>query len=334
MRFIQVGIGGWGETWLPPLQRHRTAKLVGLVDRTADVLEKARQQTGLSTDQCFTDYREAFDKVQADAVLCVLPASLGHQAGLCAVEHGLHVLTEKPLADTMTHARALVSAASHADRTLMVSQNYRFRPWARNMRHMVCGGQFGALDNMAVRFARSLRPKGVDRVTGHPFVREIGTHHFDLMRAITGRNPVRVYSRMWQPGWSWFDTDASACAIFEFAGSITALYEGTCVTRGHETTWDGQWRVECREAVIELRGGDVVIIKSERPDEQTQVEFQRVPVSGQTAVLDEFVSAIADKREPECSGRDNMVTLAMGLAVEESSRTGRPVDLISILDGP
>ena len=57
-----------------------------------------------------------------------LPNSMHHEWTLKAIEAGKHVLVEKPMAPTLSDARAMVAAAERANRLLMVSQNYRFYP--------------------------------------------------------------------------------------------------------------------------------------------------------------------------------------------------------------
>ncbi len=331
MNIIQVGVGGWGRSWLPRVQRHPDASLVALVDVNEAARQEARQQTGLAAARCFASFEEAFDRIEADAVLNATPPAVHHEVALAAFERGLHVLTEKPIADTMAHGRRMVAAARDSRRTLMVSQNYRYRPWARTMRRLIGSGRFGPPDNVSVRFARALHLEGAPAIAAHPLVRDMSIHHFDLMRAVTGREPLLVYGRTWQPQWSWFKDDPSAAALFEFEGGMEVLYEGTWVTRGRETSWDGYWAVECPEGVIELRADRVHVIPADHPDEDSEVELGRQPRSGQTAALGEFLAALAEGREPETSGRDNLRSLAMSFALMESARTGQPVQMEQVL---
>ncbi len=361
MRFIQVGVGGFGQTWLGRLQRDHTASLVALVDLNPQALDSAAAQTRLAASHCFYDYPDALGAVDADAVLIATPPATHHAVALAAFARGLHVLVEKPMADTMEHAELMVKAAEEAGRTLMVSQNYRFRPWARTLKQLIQSGRFGAPDNISVRFARAFRPETPEgKKMPHPLVRDMSIHHFDLLRSVTGREPLSVYGRTWQPPWSWCAEDPCAAAIFEFEGGLKAVYEADWVTRGRETTWDGYWFVECSGAAMELRGESVHVIPAGHPDEDGEVELQPPPaareeataaaphtaaaavagqsaarqdsaaspaeVTGQSAVLQEFQAAIVEGREPETGARDNLKSLAMCFALLESSRTGRPVE--------
>jgi len=333
VRVIQVGAGGFGRTWLPRVRSDDTVSLAALVDVDEATLDAAREATGLSPSACLTDFRKAFRTVQAEAVLIVTPAPLHHEVALAAFDCGLHVLTEKPLADSMPHACLVVEAARRAGRALMVSQNYRFRPWARTMRRIIRSGEFGRPEALSVRFARSVSFRDALRARlDRPLVRDMSIHHFDLMRALTGRDPVTVYARTWQPSWSPFEEDACAAALLEFEDGLKVVYEGSWVSRGPQTAWDGHWSVECRDALLEFCDGRVHVRPSAHPDTDSEVELDPGPVSGQAAVLAEFRRAVAEGREPETSGRDNLVSLATAMAVAQSSRERRPVSVAELLE--
>jgi len=332
MRIIQVGVGGFGRTWLPLLKEDENASLAAVVDVDPAACEAAQTDMRLSDAECFSDYEQAFDAVQADAVLNVTPPALHHQVAEAALQRGLHVLTEKPLADTMEHAVQMVEAAEAAGRTLMVSQNYRFHSWVRTMGGLLQSGRFGRPDNVIVRFARAPRFEGSFRLKmEHPLVADMSIHHFDLMRAITGREPVEVYARTWKPEWSWFEHDPCAAALFHFEDGLEVVYEGSWVARGRETTWEGYWAAECADALIELRGGTVHILSPEHHGQDSEVELHVMPKEGQAFSLIEFQQAIAEGRAPETSGRDNLNSLAMVFAVMESAHLNRPVRIADML---
>jgi predicted dehydrogenase len=332
VRFIQIGVGGFGRSWLRHMAQDATASLAAVVDTDEEALAAARAATGLTRDRCFTDYRVALERARADALLCVTPPALHHEVAVAALECGLNVLMEKPLADTMERAQEMVATADRLGRVLMVSQNYRFRSWVRTMRYLIDSGQFGVLDNVTVRFARAPRFEGSFRLRmEHPLVRDMSIHHFDLMRAVTGREPVSVFARTWRPAWSWYEHDPCAVAVFEFSDGIGVFYAGSWVARGQQTTWDGRWSAECAEAIIELRGSAVHIVMAERPGQDTEVALHAMPCEDQAYALLEFQRAVGEGREPEASGRDNLRSLAMVFAVTESARRGRPVEVDHVL---
>ncbi len=332
MRLIQVGVGGFGAGWLRVVEQDERATLAALVDIDQRALAAAAESTGVAAERCFTDYWQAFRTVEADAVLCVTPPGMHCPVALAAFESGLHVLTEKPLSDTMKDARSMVDAAERAGCTLMVSQNYRFRPWVRTMQSLMRSGKFGAPDNVYVHFAKSPRFEGSFRLKmEHPLVKDMSIHHFDLMRALTGREPVSVFARTWKPEWSWFEHDPCAAALYEFEDGLTVIYNGSWVARGRETTWDGQWSIECANAFLELRGEHVHCTLAEHAHQDAEVEMREMPCTNQAYSLLEFRQAMDQGREPETSGRDNLNSLVMVFAATQSARSGCRVYIQDVL---
>ncbi len=328
MRFIQVGVGGFGRLWTDLLASSEDAELVGLVDVDSDALESAGRRAGLSEEAFYEELPRALDETDAEAMVNVTPPAVHHGVAKAAFERGLHVLTEKPLADDMEHARDMVEAADKAGVCLMVSQNYRFRSWTRTVRALLGEDGAGKPDNIAVRFASAPRfEESFRRSMEHPLVVDMSIHHFDLMRAITGLEPKSVYAETWQPSWSWFQHHPCCMALFEFEEGLKACYDASWVTRGRQTSSNGYWRIECTESCIELLGDKVHVLQGPGPSRDAEVEMHDMPCENQAYSLMEFQAAIRKGREPEASGRDNLRSLAMVYAVLESSRSGEPVDI-------
>lgn len=125
LRCIQVGVGGFGNRWLDAIGSTPSVRHAALVDIREDALQKALAKTGLDPDQAFTDCSRALEEVDADLALIVVPPFHHEEVARAAFDHGLHVLTEKPMAHQMDAAGRMVRKAADLGLTLMVSQNYR-----------------------------------------------------------------------------------------------------------------------------------------------------------------------------------------------------------------
>ena len=330
LRIIQVGVGGFGRRWVGVLSKAKGVKVVALADVNTEALAAAREKLSLPASFCFKDYRKAIDAVEADALVNVTPPRVHKPVASYAFKHGLDVLTEKPLSDTMRNAKDMVAAARKARRKLMVSQNYRFQRWARTARRIIDKKSLGELGHLSIKFFKALRPKSKFRQKmEHLLLIDMSIHHFDLIRYILGADPVRLYARTWNPKWSWFQGDVACAIIIEMKNNATVVYDANWVSTERQTTWDGDWVFQFARGRVALR--DDVLYTARIGKEEKPARLAAMPCRSQEYSLLEFRRAIRENRQPETSGKDNLVSLAMVFAAIESSRKGRPAELAKFL---
>ena len=83
-------------------------KIIGLADVLPEVLEEQGAALGLSENQLFSDFNEACATVKADFCGVATPPPFHSLAAIAAMENGLPVICEKPIADTLEAAKAMV----------------------------------------------------------------------------------------------------------------------------------------------------------------------------------------------------------------------------------
>jgi predicted dehydrogenase len=121
---------------LPAYLRHPEVSSVTVYDQRPDRASRAAATGGVP----WTDGLEAFLDQRFDAVsVCTSPWSHAELA-IMTLEHGSHVLTEKPMAMSTSDAQAMVAAADHAQRVLCVSHNFLFSDAARQASHVMAKG--------------------------------------------------------------------------------------------------------------------------------------------------------------------------------------------------
>ena len=170
---------------------------------------------------------EALESVECDAVLVASPPGTHHVVARAALEAGRHVLCEKPLATTLQDAFDLVEIADRAERILMVSQNYRYNAPFRTMQRLVMRGDLGELASIKISCRRDTRaqfsPDDFRYSMRHPYVLDMSIHHFDLIRAATGRDVHGVYARSWRVPDSEFVHDPAVAALLELDGGVPVI---------------------------------------------------------------------------------------------------------------
>jgi predicted dehydrogenase len=283
---------------------------------------------------------EALASVECDAVLVASPPPTHHAVAKAALEAGKHVLCEKPLATSLEDALDLVWAADRAGRILMVSQNYRYNAPFRAVQRLVMEGELGELASIRISCRRDTRalfaPDDFRYAMRHPYVLDMSIHHFDLLRAATGRDVQSVYARSWRVPDSPFVHDPSVAALLDLEGGFPVVYEGDWATHEPETSWNGDWEIVGEAGRLlwsgseEDRGTGEVILgrwgQEPRPIEQPDLEFVE-----REATLQVLREAIEGSESPETAAADNVKSLAVMLACVRSIEGGEPVDVAALL---
>jgi predicted dehydrogenase len=283
---------------------------------------------------------EALESVECDAVLVASPPGTHHVVAKAALEAGKHILCEKPLATTLQDGFDLVEAADRAERILMVSQNYRYNAPFRAVQRLVMVGGLGELASIRISCRRDTRaqfaPDDFRYSMRHPYVLDMSIHHFDLIRAATGRDVRGVYARSWRVPDSPFVHDPAVATLLDLEGGVPVVYEGDWATFGPETSWNGEWEIVGEAGRLlwsgseEDRGtGEVVFERwgeEARLVEQNDLEFVE-----REATLQALRAAIERGELPETIAADNVKSLAAMLGCVGSIESGEPVDVAALL---
>jgi predicted dehydrogenase len=230
IRIMQVGLGKWGRDWaLNVLPVAEGIEVVAVVDHDPGVLEQARAAGLLEDIEVYDSLEVALRECDAEAVLATVAIAAHGPVTLAALEAGRHVLVEKPFAPTLWEARQAVDVAKARGLTLAVMQDYRYDPVLALVTRLVHERELGEVHGLVVDFRRDHRyddSKSLNSELDHSILIQIAIHHFDLMRALLDRDPVRIYCHTWRPPASESMAPQAAMAVVEFAGGAVATYRG------------------------------------------------------------------------------------------------------------
>jgi predicted dehydrogenase len=236
---------------------HRTAAAIaGNCELVAGALssepERAKRSgaaIGLSPDRAYGSYCEMLARereLPADAriefVAIVTPNHVHAPAAIAAMEGGFHVLTDKPVADSLEAARAMAEAAARTDRLLGITHTYTGYPLVKEARALVAGGTLGSVKRVAVSYTQdwlsheqpgkqaAWRTDPAQSGEAGAFG-DIGTHAFSLVEYITGERVARLAAelRAVVPGRK-LDDDGSA--MFRLASGAHGLLTASQVCTG------------------------------------------------------------------------------------------------------
>ena len=277
--------------------------------------------------------REVIAATKPDIVFNCTTPEAHTPVTLAAFEHGCHVLSEKPLADSMENARTLVEAGRRAGRVFAVMQNRRFQHSIRRLRRLAGSGTLGEMTTLNCDFYLCPHFGGFREQMDHVLMLDMAIHTFDQARLITGADPVAVTCHEWNPPGSWYRHGASAVAIFEMTGGLVFTYRGSWCANGLATSWEADWRAIGTQGSAKWDGGDgfkvEVVDRLELP--YTYFKEGAVPPAepgdptdfAKGLILD-FIACLREGRTPETLAEDNIKSLAMVFGAIESAPNRPP----------
>ena len=191
--YVRVGIIGtsqWAD-WihLPALRSQQRARLVAICGRARDRAQQMATKYGIP--QVFTDYREMIEKADLHAVVIASPDDLHYPMTMDALDAGLHVMCEKPLAISAEQARRMYERAQAVGVKHTVFFTYRWLPHYRYLKALVDDGYVGRCYGCEIHYlsAYGLQPDYRWRWDGNRSLgalADLGSHAIDLARWLAG----------------------------------------------------------------------------------------------------------------------------------------------------
>jgi len=246
MSDVRVGIVGLGGIAHHHAERlvETDATLVGGMDVAEEPRERFATEFGVET---YAEAEPLFDAV--DAVLITTPNRYHENHAVAALERGLDVLLEKPLAHDLDSAERIAAAARAATGFLMVGFNSRFAPAVEVLRDRLDAGELGEVTHVEANYVRRRGVPGrgswftAEAVAGGGALVDLGVHAVDLALYLAGAPSVvevsgttrsefgdradYSYLNMWgeDDGAEGFDVDDSASAFLRLADDTTVSLE-------------------------------------------------------------------------------------------------------------
>lgn len=155
LKFAVIGMGCLGKVHFANLRRLQeqggAVELVALCDvekesftrLTVSNLEESGEIPDLSAYRLYGDAGEMLEKEDLDCVVTALPTYLHEKIAVMALERGLHVFSEKPMAITLDACQSMLDKAAENKKMLMIGQCLRYWPEYAKLKEYIESGEFG-----------------------------------------------------------------------------------------------------------------------------------------------------------------------------------------------
>jgi predicted dehydrogenase len=194
------GAGTWGQD--APAAAPDEVELVGLSDVNPARLAAVAETLGLSGPGVSPDLDAMLAAARPHTLLVCTRDDTHADIIVHALEQGIDVVTEEPMATTAEDCRRILAAEARTGRRVDVAFNYRFAPTSRKIRELLAAGRIGEVSSVDFHWYLDTK-HGADyfrrwhaytRFSGSLFVHK-ATHHFDLLNWWIDSDPVRVFAQ-------------------------------------------------------------------------------------------------------------------------------------------
>lgn len=147
-----IGAGWWAtENHIPVAVATGKVELSAVCRLGAAELDRVQRTFGFA--RAFENVDDLLDEMQLDGAIITSPHGLHYAHARKALEAGLHVLVEKPMATSAADARALVALGKQVNRHILVPNGWNFRPYLVRARELIQGGAVGRIRHVSMQMA-------------------------------------------------------------------------------------------------------------------------------------------------------------------------------------
>lgn len=324
-----IGVGAMGQHHVRVYREIPGVELVGIAD--AD----EKQRTNLAQRHNVTgysDYRQLFDEAKPQIVTIAVPTFLHFEVASAAIKRGIHVLIEKPIAETEADGQALIDLAAAHGVVLAVGHIERHNPAITALKRAIADDKLGRLFQLRAQrigpFPARIRDVGV--------VLDLATHDIDILCHLAGGIPTRVFAETQQNIHSTREDMVSA--LLHFPNGSTAMLEVNWLTPTKSR----------RLVALGARGmyevdyitQDLTFYENSLAQEESFLSLQLLRGVSEGRMIreqiekreplrleiEDFIGAVRESRAPRVTGPDSLAALRIAHALVLSGQTHQVVE--------
>jgi len=322
IRYAVIGLGNIAQVAiLPGFANTNNSELVALV--TSDETKRTELAGRYDVEHAghYDDLERILKDSRADAVFIALPNHLHRQYTERSARAGVHVLCEKPMADSEEDCQAMMRATREAGVKLMIA--YRLHFEAANLRaiELIEDGRigeprlfWGTLTHQVAAGNIRTRPEA-----GGGVLLDAGVYPINAARYLFRAEPIEAFAYAFGDG---FDVDQTTVATLRFPGDRIAQFAVS-----QEAASVSAYRVIGTKGDIALdpafqyaKPSTLTVTTDEKPQEE---KFPKHDQFG--AEIEYFSRCILDDQEPEPSGEEGLADVRICRAILQSADARRPI---------
>lgn len=289
----------------------------------------------------YTDYKKMIAENELDLISIATESGLHAEIALYCIEHGIHVIIEKPMAMSMKDADEIIRLSEEKHIKVAACHQNRFNIAVQEMRRALEAGRFGKLSHgsIHVRWNRNegyytqASWRGKWASDGGALMNQC-IHGIDLLRWMLGDEVEEVYGQTRQQFHNYLEAEDVGMAVIKFKNGAIGTIEGT--TNVYPQNLEETLYVFGEKGTVKLGGKstnniDVWDFADENEEDKRNKGLEEVTSNvygnGHISLFADMIDAIEQDRKPYVDARAGRNALEMVLAIYKSQKTGSPVKL-------
>jgi predicted dehydrogenase len=335
MAKVKIGVIGCGSIaqhrHLPEYKMNEQVELVAVCDINTERANNVAQQYGV---KAYTNYEELLASGTVEAVSVCTPNYLHAPISVAALNSGVHVLCEKPMATSEEEAKAMIEAAKTNGKKLMIGHNQRFVASHQKARELIEKGEIGKIYSFRTAFGHG-GPEGwsVDGKDSWFFKKDeafigamgdLGVHKTDMLRYILNEEIVEVGAFVESNAKDFANVDDNAVCVLKTQSGIIGTLAASWAYNGKE---DNSTIVYGEKGILRLEDDPTYsLVAQYATGEVVNYELGKIQSNDEggqsnSHVIEQFVDAVAEDKESPVPGEEGLKSLAVILAALKSSQT-------------
>ena len=319
-------------------------EIVAVCDVVPEKMEAILEKHNLADDKSikrYTDYKKMLEENDLELVSIATESGKHAAIALDAIDAGVNVIIEKPMAMNMADAEKIIKRAAEKHVKVSACHQNRFNVAIQEVRKAIEGNRFGKLSHASIN-VRWNRNKGYyDQAPWRGTWEEDGgclmnqcIHGIDLLRWMMGDEVVEVYGATRQQFHDYLEAEDVGVAVVKFKNGAIGTIEGT--TNVYPQNLEETLYLFGENGTVKVGGKstntiDVWDFKDETAEDQKnkglEEETSNVYGNGHTSLFADVIEAIKEDRTPYVDGVAGRNALEMVLAIYKSQKEGAPVRL-------
>jgi UDP-N-acetylglucosamine 3-dehydrogenase len=304
-----IGVGAMGKNHARLYSELPGVELIGVADVNETLATSIAQSYGCKP---FADYNDLLNE-NLDVLSIVVPTTLHKKVALDAIQKGINVLVEKPIADTVENADEIIKVARQNKVKLMVGHVERFNPAIIKLKELIDSGLLGKVVSISAKRVGPYNP----RIRDVGIVLDLGTHDIDIMSYLCGEKIKEVYA---SAGTVVHSHEDHAIITLNFGSGSSGVIDTNWLTP-HKvrnlTVIGSQGIAEVNYIEETLRIFDQEWVRDAKIEKEEPLKLE----------LLHFIDCVQRDKKPLVSGEDGRHALAVALAAVESARTGKVCEI-------